>query len=144
MFVLLALVTACAVAEHPACVDTELHACSEVELLHSCNNLLAYDGLRVDFVGAELPVYEATVRLDGDEVRFDCGDGGAAVGGDGLVWSCGPDGFLVSGWGAEVEVLVDDGTTTWASTYAPCWSATEPNGDCCGWNFRADVELELD
>lgn len=136
------LLLSCSVADHPACVDTELHTCSDIEVLQSCNNLLALDGLTVNFVGAELAEYTATVNFDGAATTFSCPGSDAAPGH--IVWGCGPTQFQLSGWGDSVEVTVESGGTSWTDTYEPCWTATEPNGTCCGWNFTAEVDLAVD
>lgn len=142
-FILSWVFAACSVADAPECVTSEMHACSDVEIAHYCNNLHAPQGLRVDFVGGELPAYESLVRIDNIETRFTC-DAESALVAAGSVWSCGPDGFFISGNGDLVEIELTTADQTFVESYKPCWDATEPNGDCCGWNFQATVELSVE
>lgn len=139
---MLLLLLACHVADGPSCLTEELHACSDIEIAHSCNAMFAFDGLHVDFVGGTVATYDAVVHMDGVETRFTY-DGTTADVQSGTVWSAGPEGFFVSGNGDTVEVDVTTGDQTFSDTFEPCWDPSEPNGECCGWNFQATVELQV-
>lgn len=142
---LLGLLSACSLPDDaPTCLNNELHTCPTVEVMQSCNAMMAWSGLSVTFSGGAPVAYDAVVSIDGRETSFSCDETTGPSVTDGSVLSCSSEGFWVVDHGDAVTITVTaDGATT-TRDYEPCWDATEPNGECCGWNYRADVEFALD
>lgn len=128
----------------PACLDEgALHSCGPA-LSRVCNQMHYFYGVTLAF-GQQAPAdYTVLIRLDGEELRFQCEDG-RAIGPDGHPpVTCGDDGVLVEKVGDELHLeLSAPGYEPVALDTELCWRVDEPNGRCCGYRYLSTVDVPL-